>query len=194
MGTLYVLMGKSTAGKDSLYRRLKEDSDIALIPVIPYTTRPRREGEEEGVQYHFRTDAEYEAMREEGRILEERTYETCAGPWHYFTADDGQIDLSRGDYLMIGTIAAYTALRDHFGGGVVPLYIECSDRVRMERAMRREARQEVPRYDELCRRYLADEADYSDEALLAAGITERFANDDAIENTLEALKTYIHGH
>ena len=52
---IYYLFGKSASGKDTIYKRLK-----ALHPdwkeVTPYTTRPIREGEREGVEYHFVTD------------------------------------------------------------------------------------------------------------------------------------------
>ena len=53
MAKLYVLMGKSASGKDTVYHRLLADGALNLKPVVLYTTRPRREGEEDGRDYYF---------------------------------------------------------------------------------------------------------------------------------------------
>ena len=49
---IFYLMGKSAAGKDTVYRKLSERFPM-LRPLIPYTTRPQRAGEAEGREYHF---------------------------------------------------------------------------------------------------------------------------------------------
>ena len=71
MGRLYVFMGKSASGKDTLYRRIRERNP-ELKAVISYTTRPIRAGEREGVEYHFVSEAEMEEMEKSGRIVERR--------------------------------------------------------------------------------------------------------------------------
>ena len=193
-GTIYLLMGRSSAGKDRMYRELLADGSLRLRHVVLYTTRPMRDGEEQGSQYHFVDEAAYARMREEGRIIEERTYQTMAGPWRYFTADDGQIDLAAADYLMIGTPEAAKSLRAYFGEAAVePLYIETDEGILLERALHRERRQEHPRYDEMCRRFLADREDFSEEHLAEAGVTHRFTNNGEPEACVEALKAYIKG-
>ena len=53
MGKIYYLMGKSSSGKDTMFKRLIEDKELALKTIVGYTTRPMREGETEGVEYHF---------------------------------------------------------------------------------------------------------------------------------------------
>ena len=53
MGKIICLMGKSSTGKDTIYKRLLEDQELHLKKLIPYTTRPIREGEQEGIEYHF---------------------------------------------------------------------------------------------------------------------------------------------
>ena len=52
-----------------------------------------REGEKDGVEYYFVTDEILEKYREEGKIIELRTYQTVYGDWKYATIDDGQINL-----------------------------------------------------------------------------------------------------
>ncbi len=191
-GRIFLLMGKSTSGKDTIYRNLIEDRELALKKVVPYTTRPQRSGETDGVQYFFKTEEEYQLLKASGKIIEERTYHTNYGEWRYFTADDGQIDLSKGDYLVIGTLESYCYIRDYFGKeNVEPLLIDVEARIRLKRAMHREEKQENPRYDEMCRRFLADEEDFAEEKIESAGITRRFTNNDRIEDCIRSIRDRI---
>lgn len=125
--------------------------------VVPYTTRPIREGEQDGVEYHFVDDKQLAELETDGKIVELRAYNTVHGIWKYFTVDDGQIDLEQGDYLLIGTLETYEKIREYYGAEhLVPIYIEVEDGERLARALERERRQAVPKYKEMCRRFLAD--------------------------------------
>ena len=190
MGKIYCVMGKSSSGKDTVYKKLKEQyKEFRLI--VPYTTRPIREGEKDGVEYYFVDPEQFRAMKEDGKVIESRSYNTKCGIWTYFTADDGQIDLSAADYLLIGTLVSYQALREYFGEeAIVPVYLEVEDGLRLTRALERERRQEKPKYAEMCRRFLADEEDFSEENLIKSGITERFGNEDFTE-CLNKIQRYI---
>ena len=190
MGKIYCVMGKSSSGKDTVYKKLKEQyKEFRLI--VPYTTRPIREGEKDGVEYYFVDPEQFRAMKEDGKVIESRSYNTKCGIWTYFTADDGQIDLSAADYLLIGTLVSYQALREYFGEeAIVPVYLEVEDGLRLARALERERRQEKPKYAEMCRRFLADEEDFSEENLIKSGITERFGNEDCTE-CLNKIQRYI---
>ncbi len=191
MGKIFCLMGKSASGKDYVYRTLLAQEDNRLKRVIPYTTRPIRINEVDGENYYFCTDEEADAMARDGRVIEMRSYDTACGVWKYFTADDGQIDLAGNDYLMIGTLESYEKIRDYFGAEqVCPLYIWVEDGERLERALRREKKQEEPKYAEMCRRFLADTKDFSEENLAAAGITLRFENIEK-EQIVADVRAYI---
>lgn len=190
MGKIYYVMGKSSSGKDTVYKKLKEQYP-AFRSVVPYTTRPIREGEKDGVEYYFVDAEQFRAMKEDGKVIESRSYNTKCGIWTYFTADDGQIDLSAADYLLIGTLVSYQALREYFGEeAIVPVYLEVEDGLRLARALERERRQEKPKYAEMCRRFLADEEDFSEENLIKSGITVRFGNEDFTE-CLNKIQRYI---
>ena len=192
MGKIFLLMGKSSSGKDTIYRELMRKKDMRLKKVVSYTTRPMREGETDGVQYLFKNEEEDRQLKEDNKIIEERAYNTKCGVWRYFTADDGQIDLSDGDYLIIGTLESYCYIRDYFGKeNVVPVYIDTNARTRLERAMHREDKQENPRYDEMCRRFLADEEDFSETKLSEAKIEKRFENNAEIEDCIKEITEYI---
>lgn len=203
MSVLYLLMGKSASGKDTLYGRLKRDINLGLKPIIPYTTRPKRKGEQEGQEYYFVSLKEYQDMCREGRVMESRTYHTVHGDWTYFTADDGQF-IPDGDTacLLIGTLDTYIKICDYYRNRrtpdwvehhIIPLYIEVEAGERLQRALLRERSQPKPRYAELCRRFLADEEDFSEEKLEEQGIFKRFIHHDT-EQCLKQVKNYISNH
>lgn len=178
MGKIYCMMGKSSSGKDTLYRKILERLP-QIHRVVPYTTRPIREGEQDGVEYHFVDDKQLAELETDGKIVELRAYNTVHGIWKYFTVDDGQIDLEQGDYLLIGTLETYEKIREYYGAEhLVPIYIEVEDGERLARALERERRQAVPKYKEMCRRFLADEEDFCEENLKRLGIDKRYRNTD----------------
>lgn len=191
MGKIYCIIGKSSTGKDTLYKKLIEDTSLSLKTIVPYTTRPMREGEHNGVEYYFCSEEKVKELERAGKIIELRAYDTIHGTWKYFTVNDEQINLAQYDYLIIGTLESYLKIRDYFGENkVVPLYIEVEDGERLSRAINRERMQNKPKYEELCRRFLADAKDFSDEKLQNAGITNKFINKD-LDETKNAICMYI---
>lgn len=191
MGKIFCVMGKSATGKDTIYQKLLNESNLELKRIIPYTTRPIREGEIEGREYHFCSEEDVQSLDKEGRIVELRAYDTVYGIWKYFTVDDGNIRLDEENYLLIGTLEAYTKIRDYFGKEkVLPIYIEVEDGERLLRAISREKLQDVPKYEEMCRRFLADAKDFSEENLVSAGIEKRFVNVE-LSDTIRKVEAYI---
>lgn len=82
-------------------------------------------------------------------------------------------------------------MKEYFGEeNLCPLYIEVEDGERLKRAIRREELQPEPKYAEMCRRFLADEEDFSEENLKKAGIVKRFRNID-LESCVNELKNCI---
>lgn len=191
MGKIFYIMGKSASGKDHIYAQLAAYEKLGLKKLVLYTTRPIRAEEENGKQYYFVDDQKLEEFRAKGSVIEERSYHTVHGIWTYFTADDGQVDLAGADYLGIGTLESYLKLREYYGEeAVCPLYIEVEDGERLARALKRERSQLTPRYEEMCRRFLADQEDFSEEKIGAAGIQRRFQNVD-LEECVEEIAAYI---
>ena len=191
MSRIFVIMGKSASGKDTIYRELASDQDLNLREVVGYTTRPIREGEEEGVTYYYVTTDTLNSLKNEQKVIEHRTYDTIHGPWHYFTVHDHQFEQVSQDYIMIGTLESYSQIRQYFGeAAVIPIYIEVENGERLARALGRERQQEQPKYEEMCRRFLADEQDFSEENIRAAGIEKRFENTES-RTCINAIKQYI---
>lgn len=193
MGKIYYMMGKSSAGKDTIYKEIRKALP-ELRTLTLYTTRPMREGEKDGVEYYFVSNEILEKYEEESKIIELRTYQTVYGDWKYATIDDGQIDLSEADYLMIGTLESYMKTKAYYGDeNLVPLYIEVEDGERLMRAIARERQQEHPGYEEVCRRFLADQKDFSEENLAKAGITRRYQNDNKVRCKEEIVEVIQYG-
>lgn len=193
MGKIFYLMGKSGSGKDTIYKHVKEQLP-ELKNIVIYTTRPIRSDEVDGVAYHFSNDERLQEFQAEGKVIELREYNTIHGIWKYFTVDDGQFDTEEHS-LAIGTLESYVQMKAYFGEEkMVPLYIEVDDGLRLERALRRERKQEAPKYEEMCRRFLADAKDFSEGNLKEAGIEVRYQNvelEKCIEEIILGIKANL---
>lgn len=193
MGKIYYMMGKSASGKDTLYKEICERCP-ELKTVTLYTTRPIRDGEKEGVEYFFVSKDILDAYEEQGKVIELRTYHTMHGDWHYATIDDGQVELDRNDYIILGTPESFVKMKEYYGEDkVISVYIEVEDGERLRRALSRELTQEKPKYAEMCRRFLADQEDFSEEKLKAAGITRRYMNADKVQCLEEIIGEIRYG-
>ena len=187
MGKIYYVMGKSAAGKNTVYDALYAECE-GMRKLISYTTRPKRDDELDGRDYHFVDKEAIDTYKAESRLVELRTYHTIHGDWIYATIDDGSVDLRSYNYIGIGTLDSYIKLKGYYSEkNVYPIYIEIDDGLRLERALKRERLQKYPRYKELCRRFLADEEDFALEKLRAAGIVKSYDNTD-FKSCIEAIK------
>ena len=192
MGKIFILLGKSSTGKDTVFKELLQCPWANVKPVVSYTTRPMRSHECYGREYYFIDEAMLAAHSKAGKVIEQREYNTIKGKWYYCTIDDGQIDLMTHNYLLIGTLEAFNSLKRYFGAeNVMPLYLELDDGERLERAVKRERMQSHPNYEELCRRFLADSDDFSSDKLAAAGITTRYYNHN-LSQCLAQLKEVLY--
>lgn len=192
MSKIFFVLGKSCSGKDTIFQKLKNDKSLNLNTVVGYTTRPMREGEKDGVEYFFVKEERLQQLKTSGKVIECRDYNTVHGVWSYFTVDDGQIDLSKGNYLYIGTLESYEQMVKYYGKDVVvPLYIEVENGERLWRAINRERNQSEPKYAELCRRFLADEEDFKEENISKAGIHRKYENknlQDCISEIIDTIR------
>lgn len=133
MSKIFYFMGKSASGKDTIFKQIKERMPN-LKTIVIYTTRPIREGEQEGVEYYFVDEKRLAELEAQGKVIELRAYNTVHGVWKYFTVDDGQFD---GDenYIAIGTLESYAKMLAYMGtDSLVPIYIDVDDGVRLLRA------------------------------------------------------------
>ena len=193
MANFIYIMGKSASGKDTIYKRIKDKIEIKTY--ILYTTRPKREGEQEGIDYHYVSKEQMEKLEQEKRVIESRTYQTVNGPWTYATIKDEQLE-QEGDIITVGTLQSYKKVKEYYKDKedtkLLPVYITIDEEERRNRALEREAKQSNPNYKEVERRLKADNIDFSMENLEECEITkeETFENYD-IDKCVDEILTYI---
>ena len=76
MGKIFYLMGKSSSGKDTIYNQLIHKDSLQLKKIVLYTTRPRRIGETNGVQYYFVDNDSAIRLQKAGKVIEMRSSDT----------------------------------------------------------------------------------------------------------------------
>lgn len=195
MGRLFYIMGKSSTGKDTIFTELCNKTELGLKNLVMYTTRPIRAKEEQGKEYFFVDEGTADELERQGKVIEMRAYHTVHGIWKYFTVDDRNIDFEQHDYIAIGTLESYAKIKAYYGEDkVIPIYIEVDDGNRLERALKRERKPQNQKYEEMCRRFLADAADYSEEKLANAGITRRFSNDNDRQECMDEVEAFIRSY
>lgn len=184
---IYLIIGKSATGKDTVLQRLCKDSSLNLNRIVQYTTRAIKEEEKNGREYYFVDEKKMQELEEAGHILECRKYDTVYGNWYYFTTDE---EIEQGkDYILIGTLAVLKDLRKAYGE-VKGIYLYLDDGERLQRALNRERNSTKPRYSEMCRRFLSDDKDFSKEALEDAEI-DLYIENNELESTLNKLYAFI---
>lgn len=164
MSRIFCIVGKSSTGKDTLYKRIMEQDGERLTAIVPCTTRPMRVNERDGVDYKFFSAEEMERLERLGEVIEKRQYLTTQGVWNYFTLKF-EVEKDK-DYILITTLEGATKIMEHYGEDLVHVvYLYVDDKVRLMRYIERESKQANPDYSEVCRRFLADQKDFSEENL-----------------------------
>ena len=195
MTNLFYIMGKSATGKDTIYKKIKEELDINEY--ILYTTRPMRTGEKNGVDYFFVTEEDIKNYRLRNKVIESRTYQTVHGPWTYATIADEQLN-KEGNILTVGTLESYNKIKEYYANNentrILPIYIKIDEQERRNRAIQREQKQEKPKFEEMERRLKADNIDFSKEKIEASGIgkNETFENYN-LDECVNKIVNYIKG-
>ena len=134
-------------------------------------------------------------LEKQGKIIEKRKYDTVYGPWYYFTPTTN-IDLENNNYIGSNTFEGLDQFVKFYGvENIISLLIKVDDGTRLQRALDREKKEENPKYQELCRRFLADSIDFSEENISKRHITSIIDNNSSLDNTLEkvekVLKLYL---
>ena len=94
-----MISGYSGSGKGTVMNALMKKYGERYKLSVSATTRVPRAGEEHGREYFFTNEEGFQKLLAQGKIIEHRAYDTIHGLWRYFTVDDGQIDLSKDDYI-----------------------------------------------------------------------------------------------
>jgi guanylate kinase len=135
-GLCLVLAAPSGAGKSAITRALLAE-DPTLMLSISVTTRAPRPYEQDGVHYHFRTQADFDAMVESGDMLEwagvfGRSYGSPRGPVEQALA-------AGRDVVFDIDWQGYRQVREALPGDVVGLFIMPPSLVELEARLRKRA-------------------------------------------------------
>lgn len=187
MKNIFCILGKTGSGKSTVVDRLYEQN-IGLPKVILHTTRPIRSNETNGVEYYFDSYKDYEGYLSKSKIISN----IVRNNWHYYVIYD-DIDKCGGDCILSNACPEiFKDLRCVYGNSIVPIYIGMSDNgVRLGRMLKREKGLKNPDYNEMCRRYISDEVDYSHDVLECLKIDRMFENND-IDSCVSGISRYIY--
>lgn len=148
---LIVLCGKAGVGKDATLHRVVELAPDLFNEIVSCTTRPPREGEIDGVHYHFLTIEQFTEKILSGDMLEATEF----NGWHYGTMASS---LSQ-DKINIGVFnpAGIAALLEDENLDITVFHITAKPKTRLIRQLNRE---EEPNVYEILRRFFTDEDDF----------------------------------
>lgn len=101
---IVVLVGESASGKSTIANLIQE-RDPSFSKIITYTTRPMRDGETDGVDYHFVSEEEFDRMERNGEFFESASYRG----WRYGSVS---ADYNDGkDHVVVLTPHGYRRLK-----------------------------------------------------------------------------------
>lgn len=155
---IYVITGQSSSGKDYIMKKMVADYNIQ--PIVSFTTRPKRDGETNKMEYEFVSREQFEYMIKKDLLIEYRTYETLVDnipdTWYYGLGKELlPHDL---DYVVILDIQGAKDFVKYYGTDECRvIYVHCDDNVRRERAETRGSFSEI----EWSRRFKTDKVDFS---------------------------------
>ena len=123
---IFAIQGFTSSGKDTIAKRISKELNIPIL--VSHTTRPPRNGEINGVSYHFVNDNFFD----ENEFLEERLYNTEYGVWKYGLH---QSELEDKPYsLFIVDRQGYEELQEKLGEDkLISIFIEVSEEDLRER-------------------------------------------------------------
>lgn len=149
---IVALMGESGSGKDTILHRIMEKYPSYFNEIISCTTRPPRQGEREGVNYHFLSVEDFIRKILNGDMLEATEFNN----WHYGT-DSQSLTI---DKINIGVFnpEGVRCLQEDENIELYVFYVRAAGKQRLLRQLNRE---ENPDVDEIIRRYKADAEDFS---------------------------------
>ena len=155
--TIIAIMGKSASGKDSLLKALLQEPQFKKAkPIISCTTRPIRENEINGIDYHFLTNEQFTNLVLSNRMLEA----TVFNDWCYGTSIDSLS--TSGINIGVFNPEGCEALRQNENITLCLIYVEAADKTRLLRSLNREKN---PDCHEIVRRFNADEMDFCEEEI-----------------------------
>jgi len=183
---LYVVMGGSSTGKDSIINKLKNEYGYEIC--VSSTTRPKRENEKDGIDYHFISIERFLHKLKNNELLEVRDYPTSFGIW-YYGLDKSSVHIDRTQLVILDAKGYETVVNKLGKENVTGIYIYANERDKIIRALNRESnREDLKFYEELYRRMLSDLHDF--DLVKDKDDIYKVKNED-LEYTVKEIDTFI---
>lgn len=134
-----IIAGKSASGKDTILQQILKTSNCKSI--ISTTSRPKRDNEQEGVDYYYISRDEFIDLIEENAFIEYRKYNTLVNgekdTWYYGIRKNNKYD-DNCKYVVVLDFNGARSFINHYGADNCKLcYIYCDEEKRKQRAMKR---------------------------------------------------------
>lgn len=179
MKKIILIAGKACAGKDTLVKAIMKEMDLPMA--LSFTTRPKRTGETQGVEYDFIDKDAFWDLYGYNMLAEYTSYEVANGDtWYYGLTRE---ELEKDDYVLaIVNPDGVRQIKEIYGDKVHVILITADDKERIYRYLERDNGNNVA---ECCRRYLADEKDFSEMKY------DCLIENNNFEDALEQLKSNL---
>lgn len=149
---IIALIGQSGAGKDRMLKELLK-SKRNYHEIISCTSRPPREGEVDGINYHFLSNDEFAEQLLEDAFMEATVFNNWAYGTRYQDLDEEKINIG-----VFNPDGIYNLL-ERKDIELKVYYLQVSDKIRLIRQLQRETE---PNIEEIIRRYKTDKIDFAD--------------------------------
>jgi guanylate kinase len=134
-GRLVVVSGPSGAGKTSVMRRVYQACAVPLVRSVSATTRPPRDDETDGVDYHFVSHEEFQLLRQRGEFLE--CFEVFTqGYWYGTLKSEVSTGLSAGKWVVLEIDVQGAQAVVQWFPDAVTIFLRPSTRAELERRLR----------------------------------------------------------
>lgn len=177
---LVALMGKTCSGKDTLVNELAKKK---WKHIVTYTSRPRRKGEKDGINYHFISEEDFANKIEEGFFAEWKSYNVGGKTWYYGSPlkelEEAEPDNKK--HIIILTPAGVRDVKKHINLFTVYLYSNHA-------TILKRLKERNDRNDTIERRMKADDEDFKDAFFLANKILYNNSHDNLKDVVAKFIK------
>lgn len=138
MNKIYLIIGKSAVGKDTLKSFLLDNGEFHNA--ISFTTRPMRSNERNGVDYHFVSDAKMDEIINSGQALETTEYKQSDGTLFRYCFARNCLSDNKNNLMVINPIGlkqlcSYPDIKEK----ISVIYLKASEMTRKARYYARES-------------------------------------------------------
>lgn len=134
---ILVIAGMSCAGKDAMQNELMK---LGWNSIVSTTSRPKRVGEVEGINYYYKTKKEFQQLINNNKLIEHRVYHTLVNnkpdDWYYGVERD-KVNLNKRTVVVLDSIGYREFVKNFGKDNVKLLWMEAPTEVRKKRNINR---------------------------------------------------------